>query len=147
MVAISIKIRRLSLLRHVTMLIAVASFFVVCLFARLIMFNPLPIRISRQGPTTPPVQIIIHPSFHDEGPTTNTSMRIIIHPSSCEEGPTNNISITSLSTPTSERRRGDYPHYHHISQIVEGPALTATNFEYAICKFRRIKYSHHFPHS
>jgi hypothetical protein len=128
MVAITTKARRNAVLKKVTLMIATASFFVICISVRL-MQNTL--QIIRRGPTT--------------RPNTKT---IIIHPSYCEEGPTSNISTTSLSSPTIERRRGDYPQYHNISQMVEGPALsTATNMEHAVCKFRKIKYWHHFPHT
>ena len=74
-------------------------------------------------------------------------VNIVIHPSSCEEGPTSKISTTSLSTAASIQRRGEYPYYHHISQIVEGPALTATNVSDAVCKFRNVAYRYHFPHT
>ena len=125
LVAITIKTRNFSFLRRVTVLLAVASFLVVCITVRLIVHT---FHIMHQGPITLPVRMSVHPSF-------------------CNEGPTTNISSTSLSISKTERRRGDYPHYHHMSQIVEGPALTAPNVEHAICKFRRIKYSHHFPHT
>lgn len=125
MVAITVKIRRTSVHRKILLLIATASFLVICISVELL-YNTL--QILRQGPTTPPINIVIHPS-------------------SCKEGVTSNISTTSLLKPTIERRRGDYPHYHHISQLVEGEGLSATNTENAICKFRTVKYWHHFPHT
>ena len=125
MVAITIKTRNFSVLRRATILIAIASFLVVCITVRLIIHT---FHIMHQGALTPSIRINVHLSF-------------------CNEGPTTNISSTSLSISKTGRQRGDYPHYHHMSQIVEGPALTAPNVEHATCKFRRIKYSHHFPHT
>ena len=127
MVVINIKTRRVSDLRKATLLIAAASFFAICISVRWMHTN-YTLRALHQGPITPPVNIVIHTSL-------------------CNEGPTSNISTTSLSKPTIERRRGDYPQYHHISQMVEGPALSATNVEDAVCRFRRIKYWNHFPHT
>jgi hypothetical protein len=76
---------------------------------------------------------------------TIPKIKVVIHPSSCEEGPTSNIYSTSLLPTTSKRRRGEYPYYHHISQIVEGPALVIDNVEKAICKIRPIQNWYHWP--
>ncbi len=125
MVVITSKTRRLSVRRYGHLPVIVASFFIICRVVSLLK-NTLG-NIS-QASTVPPVDIVIHPSL-------------------CEEGPTTNISSTALSKATSERRRGDYTYYHHITQIVEGPGLTATDTELAICKFRKIEYWNHFPHT
>ena len=120
--------RRVSNLRKVTLLIAAAKFFAICITIRLMHTSNTLQKVLLHGPSTPPANIVIHPSL-------------------CKEGPTSNISTTSLSKPTIKSRRGDYPHYHHISQMVEGSALSATNTEDAVCKLRRIKYWYHFPHT
>jgi hypothetical protein len=129
MVAIHVKRRRVSNVRKVILLIAAVGLFVICTSIRL-MYTTRQIMSQGLLLITPPVTLVIHPS-------------------SCEEGPTTNISTTLLSKPNLERRRGDFPVYHHISQLLEGPALsTTTNVdENAVCKFRWVKYWDHFPHT
>jgi hypothetical protein len=73
--------------------------------------------------------------------------KVIVHQSVCNEGPTDNITRTSLFSTEIRRRRGEYPQYHHISQILEGPAMKTRHFDKAICKFRQIKFWEHFPHT
>ena len=125
MVVITSKARRFSVRRYGHLPVVVASLFIICRVVSLLMNT---IGNISQASTIRPVDIVIHPSL-------------------CEEGPTSNMSTTVLSTATSERRRGDYTYYHHITQIVEGPGLTVTDTELAICKFRQIQYWYHFPHT
>ena len=73
--------------------------------------------------------------------------KVVVHASSCEEGPTSDIGTTSISPTTPVGRRGEYPDYHHISQMVEGPALSTNNVEKAICKIRLISNWHHWHHT
>jgi hypothetical protein len=71
--------------------------------------------------------------------------KVVLHPSLCQEGPTTNMRKTSLFQ--AKKRRGDYTQYHHISQIVEGPALQDNNNKEAVCKVRSITHWFHFPHT
>jgi hypothetical protein len=74
-----------------------------------------------------------------------TSVDVVVHSSLCEEGPTSRMQKTSLFHAT--KRRGDYTQYHHISQILEGPALREHNNPDAVCKIRYLQYWDHFPHT
>jgi hypothetical protein len=123
MVAISAKPRKIVEYRREAIINAVYLLFVCTFFGSIHGF----LKMTPQKPPDPPVNIVIYPSV-------------------CEEGPTSNIITTSLSTAKSIQRRGEYPYYHHMSQIVEGPGLTAQYGKDAICKFRQIKYWYHFPH-
>ena len=60
--------------------------------------------------------------------------------SHCNETITSSLETTSLTD-------SDYPQYKSLSQLLEGPGLTALDLDEAVCEFRRVRYWFHFPHT
>jgi hypothetical protein len=109
---------------------------------------------------------MLHQSQNNNAKSNSSRVLVpIIHTSMCDEDPTSNMSTTMLSSLSSlsgraehdeehrppRRQRGDYPRYHHISDIVEGPGIDViatahTTTDEAVCKFRTIQYWGHYPH-
>jgi hypothetical protein len=72
--------------------------------------------------------------------TTETSPVVV--QSQCNE-----TAFIANWTFTSLADAADYPHYNELSDFLEGNGLTTPNDKGAVCVFREIKYSTHFPHA